>query len=129
MIECNYYMNLYVDKESSITSIQRKFNDEYPFLKIEFFKNYSKGQPLPKALMLGAFESAKKLDSNYDGKVINIDSKRKVSDVEKDFEDLFGLSSLVFRRSGNVWVETSLTDDWTLEEQNKEGEQISLHFK
>jgi len=44
--------------------------------------------------------------------------------VEKDFESL-GLFAEVFRKSGNVWIETSLTNDWTLQQQNLEGEEIS----
>jgi hypothetical protein len=129
MTECNDYIKLYANKESSIKSIQKEFNEHYPFLKIELYKIYYKGEPLPKALVLTFAESAKKLDFAYDGRIININKARTVADVEKDFEVLFGLSALVFRKSGNVWVETTLTDDWTLEEQNKEGEQISLHFQ
>lgn len=124
-----YYMKLYVNKGSSIKSIQNKFNEEYPFLKIEFFNNYSKRQPLPKATTLTLSESTKKLDGAYDGKIIDISETRKVLEVEQDLEKLFGFAALVFRRSGNVWVETCLTEDWTLEEQNWEGEQISSHFK
>ena len=122
-------MKLYVHKESSIRSIQKEFSDCYPFLKVEFYKNYSKGQPLPKALILTPSELTKNIGLLHHGLAININKSRKVFEVEKDFENLSGMSALVFRKSGNVWVETSLTDDWTLEEQNKEGEQISLHFQ
>jgi hypothetical protein len=47
---------------------------------------------------------------------------------EKDFEKILGLSAHIFRKSGNVWVETTLNNDWPLEEQNEEGKQISSHF-
>jgi hypothetical protein len=122
-------MKLYLNKETSIKSIQKEFNKHYPFLKIEFFKNYHKGQPLPRAFMLSVAELTKKLDAAHDGGTININKARTVAEVEKEFEDLFGFSTLVFRKSGNVWVETTLTEDWTLEEQNMEGEQISGHFQ
>src|ERR1700689_4389607 len=98
-------MKLYISKESSIKSIQKEFREHYPFLKIEFFKNYSKGQPLPKAIAITPVELAKKIDQACDGKTININGLRTVGEVEKDFENLFGLSALLFRKSGNVWVE------------------------
>ncbi|MNF16790.1 hypothetical protein D3C80_2199700 [compost metagenome] len=45
--------------------------------------------------------------------------------VEKDFWEKLGLSAQIFRKSGNLWIETSLTDDWTLARQNDEGFQLS----
>jgi hypothetical protein len=37
----------------------------------------------------------------------------------------FGLCVQVFRKSGNHWIETSLTNSWTLEQQNREGFELS----
>jgi hypothetical protein len=31
----------------------------------------------------------------------------------------------VFRKSGKTWLETSVTDDWTLKRQNEEGMELS----
>ncbi len=124
----NYRPQLWIDIDSTINSIQQEFNACYPFLKIGFLKSCFGGMALPKGPLLSDLESSKKLDRGHLGTTINIDKKRTVAELEKDLESLFGMPALVFRRSGNVWVETSLTEDWTLEEQNKEGEQISFHF-
>ena len=120
-------MKLYVDNKCPVRNIQRQFNAYYPFLKLEFFttqltdKNFLKATPL-------ACESVKHLFSkNLEG-TINVAKARTVAEVENDFKTEFGLSAQIFRLSGNVWIETTLTDDWTLEKQNKEGEQISSHF-
>ena len=48
-----------------------------------------------------------------------------VSDLEQKFAELFGLSVQVFRKSANVWLETTVTDGWTLEEQNRQGEALA----
>lgn len=45
-----------------------------------------------------------------------------VMDLEQEFQDSFGLSIQVFRKSGDVWIETTVTDDWTLAKQNEEAE-------
>ncbi|HEX4851927.1 MAG TPA: hypothetical protein VFV08_14025, partial [Puia sp.] len=55
---------------------------------------------------------------------IQLDEKQKVGDLEAELKRRFGLNAQVLRRSGNSWIETSLTDDWTLEKQNKEGEML-----
>jgi hypothetical protein len=120
---------LRIDKASSLNNIQKQFNAFYPYLKIEFFKKIPVDQPLYKAELFSASELAKYIDGFYEGMVsIDISRKRTVSELEKDFEKLLGISAHVFRKSGNVWVETSLTNDWPLEEQNEEGKLISSHF-
>jgi len=122
-------MMMKIDKESSINSMQKEFNSFYPFLKIEFFKKVPANLPLYKADLFSISESRKYLNGFYDGMAtIDISRKRTVLEVEKDFETLLGLSAHIFRKSGNVWVETTLTNDWPLEEQNEEGKQISSHF-
>lgn len=121
-------MILPIVKGSSLKYIQKQFNACYPFLKVEFFKKIPVNQPIYKAELISAFESNKPLDGSWEGKVIDISGGRTVLEVENDFENLFGFPAHVFRKSGNVWVETSLTSDWSLLEQNEEGAEISSHF-
>jgi hypothetical protein len=100
-------MKIVVKKSSKQEEIQEQFNSRYPFLKIEFLKSIVRFA---------------------NGASVKIDKNRTVTQLEKDFKESTGITIQVFRRSGNVWVKTGLTDDWTLERQNEEGEQISSHF-
>ena len=45
-----------------------------------------------------------------------------VSQLEQNFKNIYGIGIQVLRKSGNVWLETSFTDGWTLKEQNHQGE-------
>ena len=45
--------------------------------------------------------------------------------LETELWEKYGLSVQIFRHSGNMWIETSLTGSWTLEQQNHEGEQLT----
>ena len=58
---------------------------------------------------------------------IAITPRMKVSQLENIFIEQYGLSVQVFRKSGRVWLETTMTDDWTLAEQNRQGEELSRH--
>ena len=78
--------------------------------------------------MLTAGEFIKNVFSNTAKTIIDVKRTRTVAEVENDLKKQFGLPVQIFRLSGNVWIETILTDDWTLEKQNREGEQISSHF-
>jgi len=101
-------MKIVINKHSTVEMVQQQFNEQYPFLKIVFLKN------------IGGFTHRAS---------IRIDAERAVSELEKDFKQEAGVSVKIFRRSGNVWVETTLTSDWSLEQQNREGEQMSAHFE
>ena len=61
------------------------------------------------------------------GEIIDISKEKTVAALEKDLHDKTGLVAQVFRKSGKVWIETSLTYDWTLGQQNNEGELITNH--
>jgi hypothetical protein len=122
-------MILQINKESSLKNIQRQFNAYYPFLKIEFFKKLPANEPLYKAQLFSAADLVNYIDGVKEEHTnIDVSRDKTISDVEKDFERFFGISVHVFRKSGNVWVETTLTNDWSLEDQNEEGKQISSHF-
>jgi len=120
---------LQIEKGSTLKNVQKQFNNYYPFLKIEFFKKIPVDQPIYKAEIFSTVDLAKYIDGAAN-KVVHIDVSRKrtVTEVEKDFEKLLGISAHVYRKSGNVWVETTLTNDWPLGEQNEEGRLISSHF-
>lgn len=119
-------MQIVITDNTYIKEIQDEFQKEFPFLKIEFFKNFNKSgnpaqksQPISSRMILGAVRH-----SQPDG-ILDIDGDRTVDEVENDCLNKFGLNSHVFRKSGNMWIETSLTSHWTLQRQNLQGQQMS----
>jgi hypothetical protein len=56
---------------------------------------------------------------------IHINPDDSVEKLENIFWKDFGLSAEVFRKSGNLWIETSLSNSWTLRLQNEEGKALS----
>jgi hypothetical protein len=38
---------------------------------------------------------------------------------------MFGLDVQVFRKSGNTWLVTTKTDDWTIAEHNKRAKEMA----
>jgi hypothetical protein len=109
-----------------VSDIQREFNQLFPFLKLEFFKNkhaYREASPkqskLPHYLLLR--DLAKELPEQ-----IGLSESMTVQQLEKLFEDQLGLHLQVFRKSGTLWLETTITDSWTLKQQNEHGMEISL---
>lgn len=112
-----------IEKGMRLKDIQKGFNTAYPFLKLEFFKKpHSEKRLSPSSEKINPEEKIKKIPHHSGHHSIKIGSDRTVADLEQEFWKFFGLSAQVFRKSGNLWIETSLTDSWTLDKQNKIGE-------
>ena len=123
-------MTLIIDDNKNISTIQQEFNSMFPYLKIEFFKHtYGIYHGNPKKDMLNSNLSLKQFCKKNGNGTLEIKDSMKVSDLENSFQRLFSLSAQVFRKSAGYWIETSVTDDWTLKQQNDEGKDLSDFVK
>ncbi len=117
-------MFLFLSLNMPIEELQRSFSSRYPFLKLEFYKSGHASQDtvVKKHLQhsLNLQVAGLKKDS-----VVNIHDDLKVSDLESVLRDL-GLNAQVSRRSGAMWLETTMTDNWSLRKQNEHGREITL---
>ncbi len=113
---------LHITQSQKLSSIQKRFNDMFPYLKLEFFKGSPK-KALNSELILGhVHKEARKGE-------LTITHLTQVKDLEKNFFDLFKIGVTVLRRSGKSWLETRFTNDWSLWQQNKEGREISIFLE
>lgn len=119
-------MKIKIDDKRNIQSIQEEFNKAFPFLKIEFFsKPHKPGGASSKKNTEKPNQLLGELRGVHTMGDIIIDPDMTVNDLEQQFNSKFGLNIQVFRKSGKVWLETTVTDDWTLKSQNDQGESLS----
>jgi hypothetical protein len=114
-------MNLFLSSESTLRDINKEFQLQFPFLKLEFYRH--RHQTGETSLFEKKVSSRKPLKdiSNLLPGFISIDAMDSVADVEQRFQKKFGLPIQVFRRAGDIWVETVETDRLTLLKQNNMG--------
>ena len=119
-------MNLVINDLRKIHEIQEEFMKFFPYLKIDFFSKPVAGRsgistdPVNKgAQTLGECRS---IHNNGHAVII---PKMTVDELVQQFQEKYGLKLLLFRKSGQGWLETSATSGWTLEKQNAEGEALS----
>jgi len=117
-------MIITISSTKTIKDVQGEFNAIFPYLKIQFFRKSHhefegshKKDILPENTVLYAL-------STSDG-ILTINKDQTVTEVESLFKKHFGLNVQVFRKSGSSWLETTVTDGWTLEKQNQEGMELS----
>ena len=119
-------MELNIHNETSVKDLQGQFSKYYPYLQIQFFRTtYSDKQPGSKTAQVKAEERLMQLMKLYKPVQVNIDEETTVSGLQKIFADI-GLTILLCRKFGTFWIQTSLTDDWTLDRQNSEALMLSV---
>lgn len=120
---------LHIEDNIKLVEVQEKVNNLFPYLKLEFYTVNGSDR-------LSPLHKIKDLDNKLVGDcrnihasgVITIFPEMSVFDLENIFFQSFGLSVQVLRKAGNIWQQTSHTDSWSLEEQNKQGEKVSNSF-
>ena len=119
-----------ITDKKKLQDIQKEFHQKFPYLKIEFYKGHheaGQGSPIREQLnpnkTIGA---VRKVHAEGD---FSVNEELSVAQFEQTFSDLYGLNVQVFRKSGNIWMQTTSTDSWTLGEQNRKGGSSELHFK
>ncbi|MEI6488247.1 MAG: hypothetical protein WCP52_04760 [Bacteroidota bacterium] len=119
-------MKITINDHRKLSAIQEEFNTVFPYLKIEFYSKPNKqGGASSKKLIKHHNKTLGECRTIHNKGHITITAKMTVVDLEQRFGDIYGLGIQVFRKSGKVWLETTVTDGWTLEEQNTQGESLS----
>lgn len=118
-----------IQDDRRLKDIQAEFNEKFPFLQVKFFEGKHKPgetspiqQKLNNELTIG---EARTVHSEGD---LSINANQKISTLEQNFLEKFGLNVQVFRKSGNLWLQTSKTDHWSLSEANRKGEHSSVAY-
>ena len=126
-------MKLHISSDVTIGQLQDEFMACFPNLKLVFFSKPHgayKGSPAKfiitdRETLLSAVSS--KVPASAE---LHMELEMPVWQLERLFENEYGLHLQVFRRSGNTWLETSVTDDLTLEEQEAKAEtSLRHHFE
>lgn len=115
---------LKVKKDSLIGDVQGDFNKAYPFLKIEFFRKASASSGNNNKEHLSKSTQLFKAGLTREGS-IRIGDSMTVGELENMFRVRFGANIQVSRKSGTIWLETTMTDNWTLHQQNEHGRELS----
>ncbi len=119
-------MDITINDTRSVAEIQEEFTQSFPYLRLEFFSRPHKtGKPSPRSQMLQNTRTLGEIRTNHLEGEIQITPSMTVSVLEQEFMKHYGLAVQVFRKSGRVWLETTVTDGWTLAEQNAQGEALS----
>jgi hypothetical protein len=119
-------MKLTINDSRKIFAIQEEFQKMFPYLKLEFFAKPSHvgGVPSKKEIKHPS-KTLGECRAVHSSGLLTVTPQTTVGELEQNFRDNFDLAVQVFRKSGSAWIETSSTNGWTLEAENKLGEEMS----
>jgi hypothetical protein len=125
-------MKLNIGSNRLISEVQDEFNKSFPYLKLEFFPPTKKAKDQSGLFLNRLMPHNKKIgecQSKITDGLFEFSESMKVSELEQKLKDQFGLIVQVFRHSGNLWLQTTMTDNWTLQKQNEHGMELSRAAK
>ena len=111
-----------INKNTTTAEVIDSFVTTFPYLKLVFYKkshDHFHGSDKDDEIK----EDVKLVTLNKELSEGKVEWKgdMSVDNLESLMEDSFGLHVQVFRKSGDIWLQTSKTDHWTLDSQNQNG--------
>lgn len=112
-------MLLKVTDHYRISDIQDKFNECFPFLKLEFYHaahDWKEGSPAAECIQES--EKIGHIRTVHNPEILDIKSWHRTGDVEQLFRQKLGLNVQIFRLDGNRWLQSTESDVLTLRQQS-----------
>lgn len=118
-------------RQRLIKEVQKEFGNTWPYLKIDYGQRMGKGPESGDAQQSGdnpekeMIRSAAKELLWHD---FALTGETLVSELEILLQYEFGLPLQIYRKSGNLWLETRMTRHWTIRQQNEQGAEIATGY-
>lgn len=113
---------LTIRHDSTLRDIKAAFRAAFPFLKLEFFQRpHADGVASPRREMFSDKLRVSDIRDARNEGAIELSDNLTVTSLEAEFRERFGLYVQVFRKAGRLWLETGVTDHWSLSQQNLHG--------
>jgi hypothetical protein len=118
-------MKITINDSRKIFAVQQEFSKMYPCLKLEFFAKPSGpgGKPSKKEITHPS-KTLGEVRAVHTSGLLTVTPGTTVAELEQNLRDNFDLAVQIFRKSGKAWIETVSTDGWSLERENKLGEEM-----
>lgn len=110
-------MHIDINDNTTLREIQKVFNDFYPYLQIRFYRKAHKRYEVSQEEdAIDANTTIGNIKQTHVSGLLEVQPMYRVSDVEKEFQQRFGLSVQVFHKEKNDWMQSAGMDNLTLKE-------------
>ncbi|RMG79550.1 MAG: hypothetical protein D6707_07920 [Bacteroidetes bacterium] len=110
-------MHLTIGPETKLKDLKKEFNEQFPVLKLEFFKQpHKEGEGNSIKEKLDPETRVHDLNPQLESFHMEFDENIKVWELEQLLKEKTGLNIQVFYKRGSSWIETTHSDEATLQE-------------
>ena len=122
-------MKLDCNDNIDIIALQKAFNKMFPYLNLIVYKQM-RSHCNKSTLSEHDIEMRLEICRFRKNKLsIEFNPEITVNDLINCFKKEFGLLVTIKRKSGKAWLNTTVTRNWTLREQNEQGKALSVPAK
>ncbi len=114
-------MSMTVNPNTTVNELMCQFAEHFPFLRLALYEGVGNKKR-------AATENDFALKNGTSSVEVIFESTTKVRDFIDYLEKLLGWKVQILRSSGKLYIETSVTDQWTLDRQNQEGAELSSNL-
>ena len=113
-------MIIHIHDNLTLSDLQERFSKCFPALKIQFYtRPHALKKPSDENDMIHPSKKVEQARHIHTQGELELKSWHTVARVEKDFREKFGLNVQVFRNENGEWVQSSITDKFTLRDQQE----------
>ncbi|MBS3913187.1 MAG: hypothetical protein KG003_01710 [Bacteroidetes bacterium] len=118
-------MHLKIQPNTTLFEIKSFLHESFPYLDIAFFKTaHHTGEGNRRADLLPNSLHISEAGNGNSGELV-VEPGTLVQDLEHAFTKEFGLYAQIMRKSGNVWLQTTTSDNLSLEQINQMAKQAN----
>jgi hypothetical protein len=110
-------MLLYISDHKTVEDLQDRFNNCFPYLKLEFYKDADDGKECTKSNIVKPYTLIGDIRKKPGPEILDIKSWDKTSKIKQELRNRYGLNVQIFRLHEDHWIPTSYSDELTLKQQ------------
>ena len=115
-------MKLYLSSDLKIKDVKRRFEKEFPYLKIEFVsKSYMTKEGSIQNEILLPHNSLIRVSGVIRNGEITIMGNQTAAEIAQVFQTRFYLPVRIFRKTRSGWIEITSSNHFTMAKQNRMG--------
>lgn len=122
-------MKLLLHSNRTVAEVKEEFSIVFPYLEITFLIKKQDAEGMALQEEADSFATLIEVSGILKEGFIDIKPTDTIKQAEEKFEKEYGLPVRIFRKQKGIWMDTAITDDLTLQEQNIWGREASKPLK
>src|SRR5689334_11586872 len=99
-------MKLKISPELPVAEVQKRFTEMFPYLRLEFYRN---ADDVKRGARMNEKQRIGNCQIGITDSSLTISPTMTVRELEENFKEQFTLTVQVFRKSGTIWLQTTIT--------------------